>query len=304
MSSSQIRSRTTSRFGFLPSAGFTLIELLVVIAIIAILAAILFPVFAQAREKARQTACLSNEKQIANAMMMYTQDFDETLFPYRLNAGAAQLNPFASDPKVAANAKTPIFFSQLLYPYTKNYDIFKCPSNPKAWVNVCPDEFDPALKLGPDLYQSYGAENSYAASNYTFRAGSGLPLAKIESTSETVGLVDSMYYNALPLSADGSGPCKLKGEQDYGKVGGPVDPTGGSYPEYWKNIGNSYRFDAPVPSAAQAITRGKARHQSMINVVWLDGHAKAVAYDKLRIDAGLAAGSQKSIWDPYKKGCQ
>src|SRR5438477_3958243 len=59
--------------------GFTLIELLVVIAIIAILAAILFPVFAQARAKAKQAACLSNEKQIGNAIMMYAQDYDERL---------------------------------------------------------------------------------------------------------------------------------------------------------------------------------------------------------------------------------
>lgn len=61
--------------------GFTLIELLVVIAIIAILAAILFPVFAQAREKARQTTCVSNLKQIGTAFMMYVQDYDETYPP-------------------------------------------------------------------------------------------------------------------------------------------------------------------------------------------------------------------------------
>ncbi|MGC4047413.1 MAG: prepilin-type N-terminal cleavage/methylation domain-containing protein, partial [Armatimonas sp.] len=66
--------------------AFTLIELLVVIAIIAILAAILFPVFAQAREKARQTSCLSNTKQIGTGLMMYTQDYDET-YPMNIYMG-------------------------------------------------------------------------------------------------------------------------------------------------------------------------------------------------------------------------
>jgi prepilin-type N-terminal cleavage/methylation domain-containing protein len=65
-------------------SGFTLIELLVVIAIIAILAAILFPVFAKAREKARQTSCLSNQKQLALAWMQYVQDYDEVVPPYSI----------------------------------------------------------------------------------------------------------------------------------------------------------------------------------------------------------------------------
>ncbi len=73
--------------------GFTLIELLVVIAIIAILAAILFPVFAQARETARGSVCRSNMKQIGSAMMMYSQDYDEILFPYRTR----DANPFRAD---------------------------------------------------------------------------------------------------------------------------------------------------------------------------------------------------------------
>ncbi|MCX7599849.1 MAG: DUF1559 domain-containing protein [Armatimonadetes bacterium] len=91
-----------------PRVGFTLIELLVVIAIIAILAAILFPVFARAREKARQTSCLSNVKQIALAMMMYAQDYDECYMVVDHVIGYDWWMP--------------------LQAYVKNSQIFRCPS--------------------------------------------------------------------------------------------------------------------------------------------------------------------------------
>src|SRR5437870_12262848 len=94
--------------------GFTLIELLVVIAIIAILAAILFPVFAQAREKARQTGCLSNTKQIGTAVNMYLQDYDET-FPFSDDFGKPRYNikgsPIQSDH---------YYWGDMIFPYVKN----------------------------------------------------------------------------------------------------------------------------------------------------------------------------------------
>src|SRR5713101_8731815 len=109
------RRRSMSR-----KRGFTLIELLVVIAIIAISAAILFPVFAQAREKARQTHCLSNVRQVAAALSMYVQDNDETFPP----VGYAS---FENGP--------PCFFSFAfgIMPYQRNADIWGCPTNPKAY---------------------------------------------------------------------------------------------------------------------------------------------------------------------------
>ncbi len=94
--------------------GFTLIELLVVSAIIAILAAILFPVFAQAREKARQTQCLSNSRQLAAANEMYLQDYDEMILP-STNYAAPLTDPFRIWPP-------------MVQPYVKNQGIFLCPS--------------------------------------------------------------------------------------------------------------------------------------------------------------------------------
>src|SRR5437867_4526718 len=118
------RGRTPSKKGGrmqrIRKPAFTLIELLVVIAIIAILAAILFPVFAQAREKARQTACLSNCRQMGLALEMYKHDYDGT-WPLWWNG----------PPDKAGDSRFGRYWSGAILPYTKNYGIRKCPSDPK-----------------------------------------------------------------------------------------------------------------------------------------------------------------------------
>jgi len=114
--------------------GFTLIELLVVIAIIAILAAILFPVFAKAREKARQTSCLNNVKELTLAMLMYTQDYDE-MFPAYDTGWTGQMtygaNPVC-DGAPEINWHNDYGYRKTwcsdIYPYVKNAQIYRCPS--------------------------------------------------------------------------------------------------------------------------------------------------------------------------------
>ena len=103
--------------------GFTLIELLVVIAIIAILASILFPVFARAREKARETSCRSNLKQIGLALHMYVSDYDDLL-------------PVANDEPVGHPENGTVGLPDIIQPYVKNKQVHRCPSDKDSLWNT------------------------------------------------------------------------------------------------------------------------------------------------------------------------
>lgn len=177
--------------------AFTLIELLVVIAIISILASILFPVFARARENARRASCQSNLKQIALGIAMYTQDYDEK-FPYHVSgylngsyAGAlTQTDPNMPGYKFTTGTDSPnngkyISWMDSIYPYVKSIQIYICPS-------------------GADLqtYGSYGYSScingSYATSFKSGTVREPMALAAVERPSEVMLLMDWNYlYNSI-----------------------------------------------------------------------------------------------------------
>jgi prepilin-type N-terminal cleavage/methylation domain-containing protein/prepilin-type processing-associated H-X9-DG protein len=141
---------STANKAQLDRRGFTLIELLVVIAIIAILAAILFPVFAHAREKARQTSCLSNLKQMSSAMLMYADDSDGLFPPVIARASRQETNPYLWS------------WMRLLEPYTKNRGIFICPSAGRRRL----DYDHPDQQKDPDLLHSYGYVATFRVRGY------------------------------------------------------------------------------------------------------------------------------------------
>lgn len=286
------------------SRAFTLIELLVVIAIIAILAAILFPVFAQAREAARRTQCVSNANQIGKATMMYVQDFDECYYPHRHNCGT-DCNSLLQNPQYAGlltgTSRNIEPYINLLQPYTKSLQVFKCPSNPKAWVGSNTDGVACAAAgcngVGYGGQNSYGHNDLWMSPAAPFGAAPGTPApgpvteAEIQRPSSTIMIVDATYYGAVP---DVKGQAGLGIKNGNGNEGAYADQLGAQYQSYWMNIGNSnWSWSGGTVTPAQAVTTIPTRHAKMITCQFADGHVKVLPWDRVITDMCLWAATDR-----------
>jgi len=243
--------------------GFTLIELLVVIAIIAILAAILFPVFAQARAKARQTSCLSNSKQVSSSVLMYTQDYDETLPPEYVQV------PYVPGPVYIVEN----YWPQLLAPYLKNVQVFNCLEGSNSDADRLKSGGAPANTTGPalDFLRGVFADFGWNIDYLSVVSGSGstgVSLAQIGSSAGTIMFTDSS--DAFPYKPGGVGSMYVRAPD---KVS-------------WQTTGSRITYGHVAP-----------RHSDRANVAFVDGHSKSLTVGAM-LQGCNSTTSINSITDP------
>jgi prepilin-type N-terminal cleavage/methylation domain-containing protein/prepilin-type processing-associated H-X9-DG protein len=264
--------------------GFTLIELLVVISIIAILAAILFPVFARARENARRSACQSNLKQIGLGVLQYAQDYDEVMVPAWLDGATGAGNGWNTTNSTWGNGN--FKWMDMIYPYVKSEQIFNCPSvsakNISLYKQATGTSYGHyAANLG---YRSAGDSKNPPFSYYRTDNVGNVPinLAMIQAPATTVMVTDTRGW-----SSSGVASCVMTFPSSSGSVANSFDLR-----EIGEDTTNSDTLSIRTWVYSNNNPDGAIgeRHLETINVLWADGHVKAVKL--ATISPNLPAGNK------------
>ena len=297
--------------------AFTLIELLVVIAIIAILAAILFPVFAQAKLAAKKTQDLSNLKQIGTSTALYQGDYDDTFYPHRFNCPGPGATAVCEEYKDASRpsglkaeaerfrgngdgALNRYYWIFMLQPYSKNKDLFM---NPAGDSKFTPDKGAvlPCNAAGC-TGNNYGGQNSYGHNDAwlspagAFSGANGQP-ATVSATSVdrpagVIMIADASYYGVVPDVFNQSGKLRMDRFQgnELATMQTMLDAQGTQYKSYWMNVGGSnWSYSGGTVTPAQALVNGPKPFGGKLNAQFVDGHAKSTDYNQMIGDVCLWA---------------
>ena len=239
-----MRSLAYSRSRGFTHQGFTLIELLVVIAIIALLAAILFPVFSRARENARRTSCQSNLKQIGVGLLQYAQDYDEMVVKAWYGPGTSG---------AASNTTTDYKWMDAIFPYVKSEQLFNCPSHTTSKRYSFRNS---------DNYGSYGINATYWVGGDAQSGPQSVSLASMEDVSNTVWAGDLLNPSSSPTW-----------EFAWGAI--TSGTSGGTAYSGQPNI--------TIVSGQQTLQNLVQRHLETTSVVFCDGHAKCMKMEALAV---------------------